>query len=98
MTGTKAKLESAPQPLPILQKGKPKMIRNGMTVVLTDLQFQGAFVEAPGLFKFQCPQCRHWYAMLFNLGGKRICAHCIEWRPVKPILKKHQERRRYVAG
>jgi hypothetical protein len=88
MTTITAKLVSAPKPLPILQRGKRKWFTNGDVVTLTEEQFRGSLIEAPKLFRFHCPRCHSWYPMLYQLGKKRLCLHCLEWRPLKKPLKQ----------
>jgi len=85
----KAKTVGAPGPLPILQKSKRKTVKNGDVVTLTAAQFLGSLKEAPGLFRFKCPSCKQWYEMLYQIGKRRLCLDCLEWRQPKPILKKH---------
>ena len=91
MTTITAKLVSAPGPLPILQRGKRKLVTNGDVVRLTTEQFMGALVEVPKLFRFHCPSCKAFYPMLYVLGKKRLCLNCLEWRPMKPLLKRNRK-------
>ena len=76
--------------VPILQNGVKKSVKNGMVVYFTEQQYIAALVEAPIWFTFQCPSCKHYYDLLYNISGTRKCLDCIEWRP---SIKKPKQRR-----